>query len=493
MRDRQRKGRKGGGDSRPPRDRKNQRGGRPGRGQQRDADPLGDRNDDPFRGRKAVDIDETDFSRLDVVEPLLNAVARSGYRSLTDFQEAAIPVLLEGEDMIARADDSSGRTTAVLIPLLHRLVAGTGSRVLVLVPTRRLGGLVAREARRLLSELDRKCTLIDPGSSINRQADSFEEDPAVIVATPGRLLDHIRRGNVDGDDIGVRVVFEVDRILDQNQKEDVEEILSSFDRADQTVMISNTITPRVMRFCRNNVTDAEELCSLADEPDLAGISHRFVVVPPRSGLKALLGLLEKEDPDRAVVFCRSKDSTIRVADRMFDLEGGVTELHAGIPQHRRMQLIERFKQGDFKILVSTDAAFQDLGVEDVSFVVNYDLPEHPEDYLFRATALSADDERDAAVVTLVGRRGDELLEKIEEVLEQDLAEETVDGLAGEEEEPPEKYAEQEREEKASPESSEAPEKAPVDLFSNKQDEKKATPNSHLFHGGWHRKSWRWKP
>lgn len=493
MRERQKRGRPRRSGSGPSRDRNSRQGGRSRRGPERDADPLGNKNDDPFRGRRAVDIDETEFSDQPISEPLLQALARTGYRSLTEFQEEAIPVLLEGNELIAQAAESSGRTTASLVPLLNRLISNDESRILVVVPTRRLGGQVAREARRLLFYLDRKCALIDPGSSIDRQAESFEANPAVVVATPGRFLDHIRRGNVASEYLDALVVLEVDRIVDQNQQDDVEEIIESFDTIDQTVLLSNNVTPRVLRFCRKHASDAKELFPATEQPDPARVSHRYVVVDPRSRIKALVGLIEEEKPESAVVFCRSKESALRIADRIYDMDGGVTDLHAGIPQRRRDQLIERFRKGDFRILVSTEAAFQRLGADNVTCVVNYDLPEHPDDYLFRLNPMA---KCEGKVFTLVSGKNEEFLDKIEEITDQRLEEKVIAGLdrgVEERDEEPEPVMRDERT-TADDEPSEAPAKPVEDVSSRKDDgKKKSIPNSSLFHGGWNRKSWRWKP
>ena len=419
------------------REKRRGRGGKPGPhrgrgGRRRHEGPAPFDAKDPFRGRKEISIEECGFAGLGLDERLVKALAHSGYSSLTGFQKECLPLLLEGKSVIARAGDSAGRTVGFLVPLIQRLTEREGPRILVVTPTRNLATQVYNEIRRLTFFRDEKTALLDADARISRQAEVLEEGPSFVVGTPGRILDHIRRGNALFGDLDGTVLAEVDRILDQGQRNDVEEIVAKIGDAGQVVQITATVSPAVLRFCRQNVSEAVELfdddLALGDTAAFPEAEREaFVRVDPRRKRNALVKLLEEERPRRAMVFCRGKESAVAVAGRLDASLGHAEEIHAGMAPRRRREIAERFRGGEFNILVVTDAGIADVGAENVTHGVNYDIPETAEDYLFRFGRVARLGPAGAAL-TLVESGDDDLLKRIQNDLGRIFTERTLSGF-----------------------------------------------------------------
>jgi len=382
---------------------------------------------DPFRGRRAVAEDETDFSSLGLAELLLKGVAQSGYMTFTDFQKDALPLLLEGKSVIARAGDSSGRTVAFLVPLIQRLTDRPGPRVLVMAPTRMLASQIHNEIRRLSHYLERTSALLDAGARIAAQADALGEDPHFVVGTPGRILDHIRRENVDLRELDALVLIGVDRMVDQRQGVDVEDIVAKVHKVDQVIQVASAFAPAVLRFCRRNVGEAVDLFDPAEPRPIDSVQHSMVKIPAGSRMRALLKLIRSERPDRAVIFCSAKEPAEDIADRLDSSSGGAEAFHAAMAQRRRGQILERFNAGGFSILVATDAVASELEAEKVAFAVNFDIPEESGDYVFRMGRI-ADSGTECRAVTLAEDRDAAALERIEEELGKSMEEMELQGL-----------------------------------------------------------------
>ncbi len=436
----------------------------------------------PFKGRRSVDIEETVFGDLGLAEPLLKAVAETGYGSFTEFQEKVIPSLMEGESLIASAGEYSGRTLAFLVPLIHRLTDRDGMRVLFVAPTRMLASQVNNEIIRLCFYMDLEVALLDAGALIAKQADALAENPHFVVGTPGRILDHIRRRNALFNDLDAVVLLEVDRMIDQAQQNDVEDIVAKINVVDQVIQITGVLSPPVLRFCRGNVGSAIEILSDEDESQLATDSHFVVEVDRTERLRTLCDLMDRDRPRSAVVFCRSKDQTARVADSLADLGAKTEELHAGMPQRRRRQIAAKFRDGEYNILAMTDMAVSKLDCSDISLVVNLEPPETPEDYAFRLGQVAplTDDGR---AITLVADDDGDVMDRIADSLDLDLDE--MDA--------PRSHRSRHTERRA-PEKTRSEE--PTLAFEEPSPQFGAPPpaakekeisNDNLFHGGWLKK------
>lgn len=465
---------RGSGRGKPPggrgrRDRRDNYRGRDRRGREGQDNrriPLDE--DELFKGRSPIHVDETDFNRFYLDDNLLKGIAESGYESLTSLQEKMILPLLERENLIVQASRGSGKTAAYLIPILHTMSTRMGPRSMIITPTRDLAIQAYNEVRRLCTHLDRRSILIDPGSSINLQAKGLDDDPEIVIGTPGRVLDHMRRGNFKPEELDSVVLDEVDRMLDHGQRPDVESIMKKIYSCEQKIAISSTISPPVLRLCRRLIDDAEELFSAPEKPTVEAVRHSYFRVEAGVNKIGMIHrLLEREQPERAIVFCRNKLGASSVIDKIRTLQGGAMELHMGMAPRKQEQIIKRFREKEFNILVTTDTFTRDLDVENISHVINFDIPEDPEDYIFRIGKTARLGERGRAM-TLAGEDDMSLLHKMESHIGSSIDEEVLPGLEPSEPEPKSKP----RPQAVSPD-----------------PEKPAShePKPEYFHGGWHRK------
>jgi ATP-dependent RNA helicase DeaD len=368
--------------------------------------------------------------------------------------------------VIVQASRGGGKTAGYLIPILHTLSGRMGPRALIITPTRDLAIQAYNEIRRLSRFMDKRCLLIDPGSSINKQAKSLEEDPEIIVGTPGRLLDHMRRNNLKAEELDSLVLDEVDRMLDHGQRPDVESIIKKIYHRDQTIAISSSISPPVLRLCRKVVEDAQELFSAPEKPSVEAVRHSYFKVDAGgSKIGLIYRLIEREQPERAIVFCHNKTSASRVADRIRTLQGGAMELHMGMAHRKQEQVSKRFREKEFNILVTTDNFTHELDVENISHLLNFDIPEDPEDYLFRIGRIAVLGSKGRAM-SLVTEEEMELLHAIEKHIDTKIEEEVLPGMEARKEERPER-------------------RAPTATEPEKTTETPSKPT--YFHGGWHRK------
>ncbi|MFH1999392.1 MAG: DEAD/DEAH box helicase [Planctomycetota bacterium] len=443
------------------------RGDRERRDQERDSQdnrrfPLDE--DELFKGRNPIHVDESDFTRFFLDENLMKGIADSGYELLTTLQEKMILPLLERENMIVQATRGSGKTAAYLIPILHTMSSRMGTRCLIITPTRDLAIQAYNEVRRLCAHMDRRSILIDPGSSINLQAKGLDDDPEIVIGTPGRILDHLRRGNFKPEELDSLVLDEVDRMLDHGQRPDLESIMKKIYACVQRIAISSTISPPVLRLCRKLVEDAVELLTAPEKPAVEAVRHSyFRVVPNFDKIELIYRLLEREEPERAIIFCRNKVGASSVTERIRTLQGGAMELHMGMAPRKQDQIIKRFRAGEFNILVTTDTFTRELDVDNISHIINFDIPEDPEDYIFRIGKTARLGVKGRAM-TLVDGEDMDLLHKMESHIGSAIDEEVLPGL-----EPP-------KPEVRTQPSPVEPEKT---VFHQ--------PKPEFFHGGWHRK------
>ncbi len=384
---------------------------------------------------------------------------------------------MEGQGVTARADESSGRTVAFLVPLLEKLTDREGVRVLIVVPTRRLAAQVYNEVRRLSYYMGlAKAALLDAGSRILSQARFLENDPPFVVGTPGRILDHVRRGNVRFSDLDGIVLLEGDRLLDQGQQKDVDNLFTHVGSTDRTVHIVTALSPAVLRFCRAGGSGAEELFTPPTRPSVVEAEQSFARVNEKK-TDYLLDLLETEVPERALIFCRSKEAVRKLGRSLARLPGrknDLFELHACRSQHRRGRIVSRFNEWERGLMILTDTVLDEIGEGRFSHIVNYHVPEDPEDYLYRLGPIAFSGSPGKAI-TLVGNDEAESFDGIRDIIGTAIEERitlTTGGAAlrdkdGEEPEPDDDGA---------------------SGGAKPTDEKAKKP---LFHGGWFKKLKRW--
>ena len=325
------------------------------------------------------------FQSLGLAPELLKAVEEQGYTEPTPIQCEAIPAGLEGRDVVGSAQTGTGKTAAFLLPILQRLAGGQRGklRTLVLTPTRELAEQVLTSAREYGRHFDLKSVAVYGGVRMEPQTRALKEGVDIVVATPGRLLDHMGRGHVDYSALEVLVLDEADRMLDMGFSRDVNKIIDTLPAERQTMFFSATISSDVDRLARRALKEyaAVEIGRRAEVAE--GVEHVVVAVdkPRKRGL--LTRLLKVLPDDRTLVFTRTKHAAEVVASHLRREGNNVAALHGDKTQGARSEALGKFKRGVTRVLVATDVAARGIDVDDIGLVVNYDVPRDPEVYIHR--------------------------------------------------------------------------------------------------------------
>ncbi|OZV81611.1 heavy metal transporter [Micromonospora echinospora] len=360
------------------------------------------------------------FSDLGLRPELLGALSSLGYEEPTPIQREAIPPLLAGRDLLGQAATGTGKTAAFALPLLHRLPADRASGdpvALVLTPTRELAVQVSEALHRYGRELGVRVLPIYGGQPIGRQLRALDAGVDVVVATPGRALDHIARGTLRLGGLATVVLDEADEMLDMGFAEDIEAILEHAPAQRQTVLFSATMPARIDGMARQHLTDPVRIL-IAREPAVAGETPRvrqraFIVA--RAHKPAALGrVLDVESPTAAIVFCRSREEVDRLTETMNGRGYRAEALHGGMSQEQRDRVMGRLRAGTADLLVATDVAARGLDVEQLTHVVNYDVPSAPESYVHRIGRVGRAG-REGVAITLAEPREHRMLKTIERV------------------------------------------------------------------------------
>ncbi len=325
------------------------------------------------------------FDQLGLNAPLLRGVADLGFTEPTPIQRAAVPPALAGRDVIACAMTGSGKTAAFVLPLLQRLSSGPRgvTRALVLTPTRELAAQVHASLRDLGRHAGVRSAEVFGGVGQVPQARALRSGVEVVVATPGRLLDHMGQGNTRFDAIEVLVLDEADRMLDMGFLPDVRRILSALPRRRQTLLFSATLPPPVVALSRDFLHDAVRLDVERPAAPATGVTQTVMPVPQTAKPRLLLELLRGGQVETALVFTRTKHRANRLAD-FLDKHGVACErIHGNRSQGQRQAALAAFKAGRLQVLVATDVASRGIDVEALPHVVNFDVPGQPDDYIHR--------------------------------------------------------------------------------------------------------------
>jgi len=324
------------------------------------------------------------FSKLGLSHAALEGVRAMGYIEPTPIQLRAIPLMMEGRDVIGSAQTGTGKTAAFALPILTRLGEARGvTRALILEPTRELAAQVETAFRDLSRFIKVNIAVVYGGVGYGQQTDALKRGADIIVATPGRLLDHLGRGNCRLDKVSFLVLDEADRMLDMGFLPDVKRILDRCPRDRQTSLYSATIPPQIETLIQWAMKDPQTVEIGARRSPAATVKH--VVYPVAESQKAelLLALLDHVHYDSVIVFCRTKHGADRIGHRLKKSNHAVAILHSNRTQSEREQALNGFRNGRYEVLVATDIAARGLDIADVSHVINYDVPQHPEDYVHR--------------------------------------------------------------------------------------------------------------
>ncbi|MBP2636359.1 MAG: cshA 2 [Firmicutes bacterium] len=324
------------------------------------------------------------FKKLGIGDITIRALSDMGFEEPTPIQEQAIPLLLEGKDLLGQAQTGTGKTAAFGIPLLENIGNDTRATLgIVLTPTRELCIQVAEELNKL-GQFSRTRTLpIYGGQDIQRQIRSLQRKPQIIVATPGRLMDHMNRRTIKLTDIKMVVLDEADEMLNMGFVEDIEKILSATPESRQTLLFSATMPRQIQTLAQRFLKDPELISIKSKEVTVPLIEQYYMELHDRQKFDVFCRLLDIESPELAIVFGRTKrrvdELTEGLKKRGYSAEG----IHGDLTQAKRDSVLRQFREGTIDILVATDVAARGLDVSGVSHVYNFDIPQDPESYVHR--------------------------------------------------------------------------------------------------------------
>jgi ATP-dependent RNA helicase RhlE len=325
------------------------------------------------------------FDTFGLHRTLLRATQTLGYTEPTAIQQAAIPVILSGRDVIACAQTGTGKTAAYLLPVLHRLIQNPtpGPRALIVLPTRELAVQVDTQRQELTPRTRLRGTAIHGGVAFAPQAHTLRTNVDVVAATPGRLLDHLARSSAWCARVQVVVLDEADRMLDMGFLPDLRRILAYFPQPRQTLLLSATMPPAIVALAEEMLDNPLMVAVGSQSTPPASLAHTVYPVSPPHKTALLMALLARPTMTGVLVFTRTKHRADRLTHTLDNAGFRVSCLHGDRTQHQRLQAMQGFRQGTYRILVATDLAARGLDIERISHVVNYDVPGCPEDYVHR--------------------------------------------------------------------------------------------------------------
>jgi ATP-dependent RNA helicase DeaD len=404
-------------------------------------EPTADHLDDQVHGHEQEREDEAvpavagppSFTSLGLRPELLKALIGLGYEEPTPIQRETIPLLIEGRDLVGQAATGTGKTAAFALPILQ-LVEKSKRRpepiALVLVPTRELAVQVSEAMYKYGRDLGAKVVPVYGGQPIGRQLDALRDGVHVVVATPGRALDHIARGTLPLDSVRMVVLDEADEMLDMGFADDIEEILRATPTDRQTVLFSATMPPRINSIAKRHLRDPLKIqIGLGDTKPGKALVRQTAYYMQRGHKAAALGrILDIEAPAAAIVFCRTRHEVDQLTETMTGRGYKAEALHGGMSQDQRDRVMTRVRNGKTELLIATDVAARGLDIEQLTHVVNYDVPAAPESYVHRIGRVGRAG-REGVAITLAEPKEQRLLSNIERLTKQKIAVEKVPTVA----------------------------------------------------------------
>jgi ATP-dependent RNA helicase DeaD len=314
---------------------------------------------------------------------ILKALKENKFDTPFPIQEAAIPLILKGLDVIGQAHTGTGKTAAFSLPILTKIRRNGPIQALILVPTRELAVQVTNEISKFVRYTGLRSVSIYGGQSIGLQHDLLRRGVQIVVATPGRLIDHLKRGSIQLDDVRFVVLDEADRMLDMGFIEDIKFILFYVTEDRQTCLFSATMPPEILRLAQDYMKEPKEIRLNEEELSLDTIAQSYLIVHEREKFKHLCNFIKNRDKKQTIVFAATKQRTQRLANDLKQEGFRAITIHGDLSQKQRDIAMYRFKNGNEDILVATDIAARGIDVPAVGHVINYDIPEDPLIYFHR--------------------------------------------------------------------------------------------------------------
>jgi ATP-dependent RNA helicase DeaD len=330
-------------------------------------------------------MDTPPFSELGLPDVLLAAIETLGYERPSPIQAMSIPPALEGKDIVGLSATGSGKTAAFTLPALAKIdLKSPWTQVLILCPTRELAVQVCEEVHRLGAKMrGLHATPVYGGAPMDRQLRALRDGAQVVVGTPGRLLDHLRRGSFDASRVRMAILDEADRMLDMGFKEEMDELLAALPADRQTLFFSATMSPGVSRLIRSFGKEPQIVEIQQKARTVSTVEQSYFEVRQRSKVEVLSRILDMNPPRLALVFCNTKRSVDECTEDLINRGYAADRLHGDMTQMMRERTLKRFREGSVELLVATDVAARGLDIDEIDIVFNYDLPTDPEDYVHR--------------------------------------------------------------------------------------------------------------
>lgn len=331
----------------------------------------------------------TKFTDFGLNASLLRAIGEAGYENTTPIQKQAIPAVLDGKDMIAIAQTGTGKTAAFSLPIIHRLLAGEGrrtprgARALILAPTRELAIQIGENISSYIKHLHLKTTLVYGGASANQQIKSMASGVDILIATPGRLLDLMTQKHIVLDTAEYLVLDEADRMLDMGFIRDIQKIIARLPASRQTLLFSATMPASVEKLANSILRNPVRIEVTPAATTAEKVTQHVLMVAKEQKRALLAHVLKDESLRRVLIFTRTKHGANKVARQLNDLGVHSDVIHGNKSQNARQKALSNFRAGEIRALVATDIAARGIDVDDITHVINFELPNEPESYVHR--------------------------------------------------------------------------------------------------------------
>ncbi len=323
------------------------------------------------------------FEDFSLSKETMKSISEIGFEEPTPIQISAIPLIMSNRDIVGQAQTGTGKTAAFGIPIAEKYQNGRKPFAIILEPTRELAVQVAQEVHKIGKYKNIRVLPVYGGASIGRQIKMLEQGVNVVVGTPGRVIDLIKRRNLSLSNIQLVVLDEADEMLDMGFVEDIQTILMATPEERQTLLFSATIPPPIMNIAKRYMRNPEKLRVNTKEVVIPKIRQTFYEVKAENKVSALSVLLDVEDPQLAIIFCHTKREVDDVFMKLSQLGYNVGAIHGDYTQARRDEMMNKFKSGMLDVLIATDVAARGLDIKDVTHVINYSIPQHPDSYVHR--------------------------------------------------------------------------------------------------------------
>lgn len=348
---------------------------------------------------------EVKFEELNLSDKTKKALQDAGYVVATPIQASAIPFIIEGKDLIGQSKTGTGKTASYSLPMIEKIdVTSKKVQAIVLCPTRELAVQVTEELRKFLKYHEGIKTLaIYGGQSIETQIKMLKKGVQIIIGTPGRVMDHMRRKTLKLDNVKMVVLDEADEMLNMGFEEDIETILNDVPKERQTVLFSATMNKRILEITKKYLTNPKNIKIKAKELTVNEIEQTCIQMKEAMKLEALMRLIQVYNPKKAIVFCNTKKRVDDLIENLKQNNYKAEALHGDIKQAQRERIMKRMKNGEFQILVATDVVARGIDISDLELVINYDVPQEEEYYVHRIGRTGRNGKEGKAFTFVVGK------------------------------------------------------------------------------------------